>query len=118
MSGKRGGRAERPTASGEWEVRYGNRNAAKAWSELSNGKLATALAHLYDILVADPRWAGNPDRHHRLRGELATKVHDGRELERWQHEISGAGRVWFLIDDERRTVWLVHVGEGHPSATD
>jgi hypothetical protein len=26
--------------------------------------------------------------------------------------------VWFLIDDEEQTVWLVAVGEGHPTATD
>jgi hypothetical protein len=118
VSAKRGDKAQRPTASGEWKIRFGNKNAAKAWAELSNGKIANALAKLYDIVVKDPRWSGNPDRHHQLRGTLATGTHAGRTMERWQHEVTGGGRVWFLIDDDERTVWLVHVGEGHPAATD
>jgi hypothetical protein len=117
VSAKRGERAPRPTASNEWTVRFGNREASKAWTELSNTTLASALARFYDVVVKEPRWTGSPDRHHRLLGERATGVYKGREMERWQHEISGSGRVWFLIDDVERTVWLVYVGAGHPSAT-
>lgn len=86
--------------------------------ELANGKMGNALARLYDLLVKEPRSGSNPDRHHQLHGDLATRVHDGRTLDCWQHEISGSGRVWFLIDDENGTVWIVWVGEGHPAATD
>jgi hypothetical protein len=118
VSGKRGGKVERPTASDEWVLKFGAREAAKAWTELGNAKLANALARLYDVLVKDPRWRGNPDRHHQLKGELATGTYDGRKMERWQHEISGSGRVWFLVDDAHKTVWIVHVSAGHPSATD
>jgi hypothetical protein len=118
VTAKRGAKVPRPAATDEWAIRYGNKNAARAWTELANGKLANALARLYDILVKDPRWPGNPDRHHQLRGDLATGMHAGRRLERWQHEITGAGRVWFLIDDDVRTVWLVHVGAGHPTPSD
>jgi hypothetical protein len=28
------------------------------------------------------------------------------------------GRIWYLLDVERRTVWIVHAGTGHPKATD
>ncbi len=118
MSAKRGSRVPRPTAATEWSIRFGNKNAGKAWTELGNSKLATPLAKLWDILADDPRWSGNPDRHHRLKGQYATKTYDGRELELWQHEITSGGRVWFLVDDQLRTVWLVYVGEGHPSETD
>lgn len=118
MSAKRGARAPRPVASNEWTIRFGNRDAAKAWTELSNTKLANALARLYDILTHDPRWGEKPERHHQLRGDLATGTYDGRSMERWQHEITSGGRVWFLIDDDERTVWLIHVGAGHPAATD
>jgi hypothetical protein len=69
-------------------------------------------------LTADPRRRINPDRHHRLRGELASKLHDGKSLEQWQYEITGAGRVWFLIDDDKHRVWFVEVALGHPSKTD
>lgn len=118
MSGKRGERVPRPTASGEWEIRFGNKDAGKAWAELSNAKIANALARLYDILVKDPRWKGDPGRHHQLLGDLATGTYQGREMEKWQHEITGSGRVWFLIDDEKRTVWVTLVSAGHPAKTD
>jgi hypothetical protein len=49
---------------------------------------------------------------------LASKAHDGKVLEQWQYEITGAGRVWFLIDEANRRVLLVEVTLGHPSKTD
>jgi hypothetical protein len=118
LAAKRGQAVARPTASGEWKIRHGSATAAKAWSELSNTKMRNALARLYDLLVKDPRSQNDPDRHHQLKGGLATRMREGRELEQWQHEITGSGRVWFLIDDEERTVCLTHVGAGHPSKTD
>lgn len=117
MASKRGQAVDRPTASGEWKIRHGSKDTAKAWKELSNTKVRGALARLYDLLVKDPRSHDDPDRHHQLKGELGTRLHAGRELEQWQHEITGSGRVWFLIDDQERTVWLTYVGAGHPSKT-
>jgi len=32
--------------------------------------------------------------------------------------VTGSARVWYLIDDDRRTIWLVHAGPGHPKATE
>ena len=66
----------------------------------------------------DPRNAINPSRHHRLRGELGTARHAGRDLEQWHYEITGSGRVWFLVDDDQHKVWLTLVEAGHPSRTD
>ncbi|WP_281283299.1 hypothetical protein [Trebonia kvetii] len=42
----------------------------------------------------------------------------GRALERWQIEVTGAGRVWYLVDHDNRTVWIDHAGPGHPKATE
>jgi hypothetical protein len=39
-------------------------------------------------------------------------------MDRWQIEVTGSARVWYLIDDDHRTVWLVHAGPGHPKATE
>lgn len=117
MSAKRGQAVQRPTGKGEWQLRHGSKATGKAWSELSNTRLVTPLARLYDQLVSDPRWRGDPERHHQLKGGLATAKHQGRTLERWQHEISGSGRVWFLMDDDQHIVWLVYVGAGHPPQT-
>lgn len=35
-----------------------------------------------------------------------------------QLEVTGAGRVWYAIDDERRTVVLTLANVGHPKSTD
>jgi hypothetical protein len=42
----------------------------------------------------------------------------GRVLEQWQYEVTGAGRLWYCIDDDRRTVWLTLAMVGHPKETD
>jgi hypothetical protein len=57
-------------------------------------------------------------RQHRLRHDLASGVMKGRVLERWQIEVTGAGRVWYLVDGENATVWIDHAGPGHARATD
>ncbi|WP_419994453.1 hypothetical protein [Streptomyces boninensis] len=57
-------------------------------------------------------------RHHRLRGELARGEHRGEEMDRWQIEVTSGARIWYLIDVERRTLWIDWAGTGHPKATD
>lgn len=115
---KRGGEVPRPIARDEWTPRFGNREAARAWDELLNSKLKAALVRFWDLIVSDPRSQSNPSRHHQLKGSLGTRTLKGRKVEQWQHEISGAGRIWFLIDDRTRTVWVMEVSPGHPSRTD
>jgi len=57
-------------------------------------------------------------RHHRLKGQLATGTHDGRTLPYWQIEVTGSGRIWYLVDEDRKTVWMHVGGPGHPKPTD
>jgi hypothetical protein len=38
-------------------------------------------------------------------------------MDRWQIEVTGAGRVWYLVDREKATVWIDYAGPGHPKAT-
>jgi hypothetical protein len=57
-------------------------------------------------------------RHHQLKGTLSTDVRERRVLPRRQIEVASGGRVWYLLDVERRTVWTVYSGTGHPKATD
>ena len=66
----------------------------------------------------DPAPPTDWPRHHRLKGSLATAVVKGCALDRWQIEVTGAGRIWYLVDPESRTVWIDHAGSGHPRATD
>jgi hypothetical protein len=118
MTSKRGGKIPRPIAKNEWTPRFGNREAARSWDELLNSKLKPALIRFWETVVNDPRSIENPSRHHQLKGSLSTRTQNGVVLEQWQHEISGAGRIWFLIDEDNLTVWVVHVGAGHPSKTE
>jgi hypothetical protein len=57
-------------------------------------------------------------RHHRLKGSLAAAMVKGRALDRWQIEVTGAGRIWYLVDRENATVRIDYAGLGHPRATD
>jgi hypothetical protein len=36
----------------------------------------------------------------------------------WQYEVTAAGRLWYCIDDQHRTVWLTDATTGHPKATE
>lgn len=56
-------------------------------------------------------------RHHQLKGSLALGAHRGRSLPCWQIEVTGGGRIWYLIDVKDRTVWVTYAGTGHPRAT-
>jgi hypothetical protein len=39
-------------------------------------------------------------------------------LEQWQYEVTGGGRIWYLVDVKNMTVWVSWAGTGHPNATD
>jgi hypothetical protein len=113
----RGARVPAPAAGDQWDLRFGNKKAARNREQLCN-TAATNCAAMHAQLTKDPRQAVNPSRHHRLKGDLATGKYAGRDLEQWQYEITGSGRVWFLIDDKQRKLWLTSIEPGHPSKTD
>ncbi|MEK6721356.1 MAG: hypothetical protein AABZ33_11910 [Chloroflexota bacterium] len=53
-----------------------------------------------------------------MKGELGARSIGGRTLEQWQLEVTGAGRLWYAIDDDRRTVILTLASVGHPKSTE
>lgn len=57
-------------------------------------------------------------RHTGLRGDLAWREFDGRKLEQWQIEVTGGGRILYLVDDDKHTAWVVVAAAGHPKATE
>jgi hypothetical protein len=93
------------------------RGDANGWEELCRHALANAR-HCLEILQATPRLATNPARQHRLRGELASHQHTGKDLEQWEYEVTSGGRVRYLIDDQARTIWVVYASPRHPKDTD
>ncbi|MFI6161919.1 hypothetical protein ACIA59_18495 [Micromonospora haikouensis] len=117
MSPKRGDRAAPPAVGTEFELRFADSAAADGWEQLARQAPAN-LRRAYEVLRADPRSRTAPERQHRLKGALASAAWKGEQFERWQYEVTGGGRIWYLIDDERRTVWLTYAGAGHPRETD
>ena len=42
----------------------------------------------------------------------------GVNLEQWQYEVTGGGRIWYCPDPDQRIVWLTLAATGHPQQTD
>lgn len=117
MSPKRGDRVAAPPGQEEWEIRFKENDAAKGWEELCRQTPGnTRVAWL--AMRTNPVPRAKSARHGRLKAELATRTWKGRELEHWQIEVTGAARIWYLVDHETHTIWIDHAGPGHPRATD
>jgi hypothetical protein len=106
-----------PPRQDEYALRFANGDAAKGWEELCRqapGNARTA----FEAIRSAPCPSPGTHRNHRLKHTLAWGSHNGRLREQWQYEVTGGGRIWYLVDQESRTVWLVYAGTGHPKATD
>jgi hypothetical protein len=114
VSPKRRDRVAPPPRPDEWDVRFGQTDAAKGWEELCR-QAPGNTRDAFELMRSGPR-PPQDSRHQRLRGALAARALGGRELEQWQIEVTSAGRVWYLVDDDTRTVWVMHAGPGHPKA--
>ncbi len=115
MSPKRRDRAAPPAGPGEWEVRFGAADAAKGWEELCR-QARTNTRDAWLQMRGDPR-PPKDHRHTRMHGDLGTKLVEGRDLEVWQIEVTGGGRIWYAVDDDIQTVWIIHAETGHPKRT-
>ncbi|WP_216916303.1 hypothetical protein [Nocardia noduli] len=114
MKLRRGDEVPRPRP---WRVLVHNLDAARGWADL----LAQAPGNLdraWVDITADPRSVADPSRQHRLKFNVKSIKLGGVELEQWQYEITGGGRIWYAIDDESRTLYLTLAGTGHPRQTD
>jgi hypothetical protein len=114
---KRGERVAPPPRPGTWELRHATGDAATGWDELC-AQAPGPTRDCYDALSRDPRDRSNPSRQHPLMGELGKRDVKGERLDQWQYEVTGAGRVWYCIDDKNRRVWLTLAATGHPKSTE
>ncbi|OGO58256.1 MAG: hypothetical protein A2Z32_00420 [Chloroflexi bacterium RBG_16_69_14] len=112
---KRGDRVAPPPAAGGWDLRFGDAAAVDGWDQLCRQAPGPTLA-AWTTLRTDPR--RRSERQHPLKGELGIRSIGGRMLDQWQLEVTGAGRIWYAIDDERRVVVLTLASVGHPARTD
>ncbi len=116
MSPKRLDRVAPPPVAGEWEVRFGTSEAAKGWEELCAQARASTRA-AFELMRSNPR-PPQDATHYRLRGGLAIRSFAGRDLEQWQIKATDSGRIWYLPDDEKHTVWVVYASPAHPKITE
>lgn len=98
-------------------MRFATSEAAKGWASLC-AEAAGNARRCFEALRADPLATDNPDRQHRLRGQLATASLGGRDLPQWEFEVTSGGRVRYLVDVDRRTVHFVYASTRHPKDTD
>lgn len=115
MSLQRGERvAASASGSGSrWELRFAVGEAAQGWDELCRQAPANALVAYEEMRRREVEQAPTT-RHHRLKGTLATGIHNGTPMEQWQYEVTADGRIWYLIDTGHRTLWVRYAGTGHP----
>jgi hypothetical protein len=108
---KRGEEIPRPNP---WTFKAVSSDAAKGWVDLCR-HAPGPIDEAWVRITGNPRHVSM--RQHQLRGKLSTYRCGGLDLEQWQYEVTGAGRLWYAIDDEARTLWLVWAGTGHPRQT-
>ncbi|MFI7075955.1 MULTISPECIES: hypothetical protein [unclassified Micromonospora] len=117
MPAKRGDRVAPPGRPGGWEARFASSEAAKGWDHLCQ----TARSNTWEawvVLTERPVDPENPARQHRLRGGLSHREVGGKTLVQWQYEVTAGGRIWYCPDPDRRIVWIVAAGPGHPKSTE
>jgi hypothetical protein len=116
VSPKRGDRTAPPPVGGEWDVRFATSEAASGWEALC-AQAPGNTRKAWDLMRTSP---GRPEtaRHSRLRGDLAAAIYGGRELEQWEIEVTGAGRIFYLLDKDKHAVWITKAATGHPKATE
>jgi hypothetical protein len=105
-----------PSVGDEWNVRFGTSEAADGWETLCT-HAAAKTREAYDLMRSNPR-PPKDGTHYQLKGSLAMRFLAGKELEQWQIKVSSSGRIWYLPDDEKHTVWVVLASAAHPKETE
>lgn len=114
---RRGDRTAPPARPGTYTLRFASSDAAKGWEELCREAPANTRT-AFETIETNPCPVPATARHHQLRGSLATGAYGGRRLPQWQYEVTGSGRIWYLVDHSTRTCWIHYAGTAHPKQTD
>jgi hypothetical protein len=117
VSPKRLDRVAPPPGPDEWDVRFLENEAPKGWEELCRQAPGNTLS-AWSMMRRTPAPLVQSPRQQRLKRALATGTISGRVLDHWQIEVTGGGRIWYLVDPDKATVWIDYAGSAHPKATD
>lgn len=112
---KRKERIAPPPTPGGWDFRYANNDAIKGWEQICVTSTANARI-AWEKLTSDPR--RRTTRQHRLKGRLGERMVNGTDMEQWQYEVTAGGRLWYCIDEKKKTIWLTGAHVGHPKETE
>jgi hypothetical protein len=96
---------------------FATNDAAKGWEDLCV-QVPNNTHDAWRLMRTGPAPAIRTSRHQPLKGVLAIGQYRGRSLPQWQIEVTGSGRVWYLIDGDNRRVIITYAGPRHPKATD
>jgi hypothetical protein len=117
MSPKRGDRVAPPPGPDDWDIRFRNNDAAKGWEELGRQAPGSTL-DAWTTMRRNPMPRTDSPRHSRLHWDLSTVRVGDKLFDHWQIEVTGGGRVWYLVDPGKATIWIDYAGPGHPKATE
>jgi hypothetical protein len=117
VSPRRGDEVAPPPIGEEWRLRFATTEAAKGWSDLCAAAAANTR-RCFEALRTNPLSTSDPDRQHHLRGRLATRTLNGKDLPQWEYEVTAGGRVRYVVDEPRHTVHLVYASTRHPKDTE
>lgn len=119
MSPKRGDDVAPPVVGGAWKFRYGTNEAIAGWKNLC-AQAPENTEKAWQQIRTSPGPRPSTSRHHQLKGELSTGQRRGsnQSLPQWQYEVTAGGRIWYLIEAETHTIWLVAASTAHPKSTE
>lgn len=101
-----------------WIVLFGTRKAKKDWELAFRQAPQLFTEELKRLQLRPIDRSQNPRRTAPLRFELAHRRIGSKSLPQWQHELTSAGRIWYCIDQDERTVWITKVSLRHPKETE
>jgi hypothetical protein len=117
MSPKRGDRVVPPPGPDDWDIRFRNNDAARGWEELCRQATGNTL-DAWRAMRRNPTPRTDSPRHSRLRWDLSTVSVGDKFFDHWQIQVTGGGRIWYLVDPDKATIWIDYAGPAHPKATE
>lgn len=107
-----------PRSKSKWRVLHASRRSKKEWRRAADSMPDLMAAEKRRLETRPTDRSANPRRTAQLKGKLKDRLIGDKRLPQWQHEITGAGRIWYCVDKEQRVVWVTKVSLSHPKETD
>lgn len=104
--------------NGYW-VRFLKNKAKNGWEELVRQE-PRLLREFWEFLERDPSAIPTDHNHYWLSKspDLAYVLINGEKLKQWQYKITHAGRIWYCVDEAKKTVYITYAHPKHPKETE